>query len=229
MEEFASQLSKHGGIDSARFVELCTSDSLLKARNIPSNSVLGYLMPDTYEFYIHESPEKVISRLLDAAENFWNTRNMDFLSKQGLTRHEAITLASIVEAETPLKSEASTVSGLYLNRLKKGILLQADPTVQFAMGEKRRVLYRDLERDHPYNTYVYPGLPPGPINNPGKTALKAAIKPKDHAYIFMVAMGDGSGRHYFSKTLREHNNYIKQYRKTKDSLKKINSLSVNSN
>lgn len=220
--EMASALQRKAKIDSVRFMELVYSDSLLKSRNIPANSVLGYLMPDTYEFYIHQSPESAIDKMLYEFYAFWDESRIEKLNYVGLSLHEAVTLASIVEAETPLKSEAKIVSGLYLNRIRKGILLQADPTVQFAMGEKRRVLYKDLKRDHPYNTYVYPGLPPGPINNPGRKAMQAAIEPKKHNYIFMVSMGDGSGRHYFTKTLAEHNRYTNVYFKMRDSIRQAN-------
>lgn len=203
-----------------RFVELAYSDSLLKARKIESGSLLGYLMPDTYEFFLYERPEAIIDKLLNAGENHWKSIKAKKTSK--LSKHEVLTLASIVEAETPLKSEAPIVAGLYLNRLNIGMLLQADPTVQYVLGKKRRVLYKDLETDNPYNTYVYGGLPPGPINNPGKKAIEAVLNPANHDYLFMVSKGDGSGEHYFSEDNKSHLMYVNRYRKTRDSLKSIN-------
>jgi UPF0755 protein len=203
------------------FLRLAYSDSLLKSRNIEAGNVLGYLLPDTYEFFLHEKASKVIDKLLDANKNIWDKKNRLLQDQSGLTKHEIITLASIVEAETPLKSEAPIVAGLYLNRVKKGMLLQADPTIQFVMGRKKRVLYRDLEIDNPYNTYMYPGLPPGPINNPGKEAIEAVLKPIEHEYLFMVAKGDGSGKHYFSRTHAQHNAFVNIYRNIRDSLKSI--------
>lgn len=205
--------------DLNRFVELCVSDSLLEARNIPAENVLGYLMPETYDFFLFEKAEKVIDKLLAAKENIWTPENINKLQELNMTTHEVYTLASIVEAETPLKREAKTVAGLYLNRLRKGMLLQADPTVQFVMGEKRRVLYRDLESENPYNTYKHVGLPPGPINNPGKNAVLAVLNAEDHDYIFMVSTGDGSGRHWFSKTNAEHERLVSKYRSVRDSIR----------
>lgn len=201
------------------FLELAYSDSLLSARNIPGTSVLGYLLPETYDFFLYEKAQNVIDKLLDSNTEIWNSEKQAKLDSLGLSKHEALTLASIVEAETPLKKEAPTVAGLYLNRLDKNMLLQADPTVQFVLGRKKRVLYRDLETDNPYNTYLYSGLPPGPINNPGKIAINAVLNPKEHNFLFMVAKGDGSGEHYFSKSNSAHLGYVRKYRKTRDSIR----------
>lgn len=201
------------------FIKLCVSDSLLKARDIPAENVLGYLMPETYEFFLFEDANIVIDRLLDLKEDLWSAENLAKAEKLGMSKHEVYTLASIVEAETPLKSEAKTVAGLYLNRLRIGMLLQADPTVQFAIGEKRRVLYRDLESENPYNTYRHKGLPPGPINNPGKNAVLAVLNADSHEYLFMVSTGDGSGKHWFSKTNAEHERLANRYRAVRDSIK----------
>lgn len=221
IEEIADLL-KPINTDKKRFIELAYSDSLLDARGIPGGSVLGYLLPETYEFFLYETADKVIDKMLDGNQNFWTEANKEKLDQVKLSKHQAITLASIVEAETPLKKEAPTVAGLYLNRLNKNMLLQADPTVQFVLGKKKRVLYKDLETDNPYNTYMYPGLPPGPINNPGKDALKAVLDPEKHKFLFMVAKGDGSGEHYFTKNNKSHLIYVGKYRRTRDSLRKAN-------
>ncbi|MDC1068804.1 endolytic transglycosylase MltG [Candidatus Kapabacteria bacterium] len=210
--------------DKTRFLELAYSDSLLKTRGIESGNVLGYLLPNTYEFFLYEKAENVIDRMLDANKNIWDKKNRIKLDQINLTKHQVITLASIVEAETPLKSEASIVAGLYQNRLKIGMRLQADPTIQYVLGRKKRVLYRDLEIDNPYNTYLYTGLPPGPINNPGKRSIESVLNPAQHNYLFMVAKGDGSGKHYFSETNSQHMSYVNKYRNTRDSIKQASKL-----
>jgi len=148
-------------------------------------------------------------------QDIWTTENEEKLKNSGLSKLELLTIASIVQAETPLESELETVAGLYLNRVKIGMMLQADPTVQFALGDKKRLLYKDLEYDSPYNTYKYAGIPPGPINNPGKAAILATLNPEKHNYLYMVAFGDGSGSHYFAKTVREHNNNVIKYKKAR--------------
>jgi peptidoglycan lytic transglycosylase G len=220
LQDFLPQLHNRVQTDTSGVRKLFRSDSLLRDRNISHGSLLGYIMPETYEIYIYETPENVIDKLLAQAEKFWTEKRLNKLEKLGLTKHEIITLASIIEAETPLKSEARRVSGLYHNRLKKGMLLQADPTIQFMLGEKRRVLFKDLEKDHPYNTYKNVGLPPGPINCPGKDALEAALDPEVHDYLFMVSIGDGSGRHNFARSHAQHLAFVKDYRTVRDSVKK---------
>ncbi len=220
LEDFLPELHNKVQTDTSKVSSFFRSDSLLKARNIPHGSLLGYLMPETYEFYIYETPENVIDILLNQAKVFWTEERLAQLEKLDFTIHQALTLASIIEAETPLKSEARRVSGLYHNRLKIGMLLQADPTVQFMLGEKRRVLFKDLEKDHPYNTYVYAGLPPGPINCPGAGAIGAALNPEAHDYLFMVSLGDGSGRHNFARRHSGHIAFVKEYRLARDSVKK---------
>ena len=130
----------------------------------------------------------------------------------GFTTHEILTLASIIEGETNIIEEMPRISGVYHNRLRRGMKLQADPTIQYLIpGEWRRVLFKDLEIDSPYNTYKYKGLPPGPINNPGKDAILAALYPEQNKYLYFVA--DGKGGHSFSKTFNEHSRKVIQYRK----------------
>lgn len=215
IEETIEILSKEVKTDKKRLLELAYSDSLLGARNIEAGSLLGYLMPETYEFFVNERPRLVLDKLLDLQENFWTPERNKKVEDLGMTKHEIITMASIVEAETPYKSESKRVAGVYYNRLGVGMLLQADPTVQFSMGEKRRVLYSDLKNPNPYNTYIHAGLPPGPINNPGRSALIAALNPEKHNYYYFVARGDGSLRHNFSKNGEEHLSNVAKYRENR--------------
>lgn len=211
--KFADILADKIKIDKKEFLRLCRSDSLLSARNIPAHNVEGYFLPNTYTFFMKIPAKEAIDELLDYQEQIWNKKFAEKVKNSKYSKHEIITLASIVDAETAVPEEKPIVSGLYRNRLAKGMLLQADPTVQFAIGKKRRVLYKDLEINNPYNTYVYPGLPPGPINCPGLASIDAAVNPQEHDYYYMVAVGDGSGKHNFAKTHRQHINYVNEFRR----------------
>lgn len=172
----------------------------------------GYLLPETYNLYAFDGVEQLAKRMYNAHTDFWT--EIEASAKAiGLSHHQVVTLASIIEAETPVPSEMPRVSGVYHNRLKAGMKLQADPTVQYALGDvKKRLTYDDLKSENPYNTYMYAGLPPGPINNPGKAALRAAVQPESHKFYYFVARGDGTSLHRFSRTLQEHNRAVQQYR-----------------
>jgi len=215
LQDFASVSARQIGLDSAEFMRLATSDSLLKARGISGKSVEGYLMPDTYNFFWKQRAAAVPDRLLDTQEKVWQ-EYADAASEQKKTRAEILTMASIIEAETPLNDEKKRVAGLYYNRLQKSMKLEADPTVQFAVGNKKRLTYKDLETENPYNTYRFAGLPPGPINSPGKAAVEAAVYPERNDYLFFVAQGDGSGGHTFSKNYADHQRAVQLYRKRRN-------------
>lgn len=199
------------------FIELTKDESLLEEYSIEADNCLGYLLPETYEFYENETAEGTIRKMLNAHKELWNPAREELLKSLGMTKHELLTLASIVEAETTAKDEFDTVAGLYHNRVKKGMLLQADPTVQFSIGSKRKLYKRDLKVDNPYNTYKYAGLPPGPINNPGKRAILASLSPENHDYLYMVAKGDGSEEHFFAKTNAEHISNVYKYKRNRRS------------
>lgn len=167
-----------------------------------TGSVEGYLFPDTYQFSRGLPPEKIVAamvaRFRQATAPLWSLpRPLD------LTPHEVVTLASLVEREARWDSERARIAGVLYNRLRRGMPLQVDATVLYALGQhKERVLYRDLEVDSPYNTYRRAGLPPGPIANPGLASLRAALQPEAHDYLYYVARSDGS--HVFTRTLSEH-------------------------
>jgi UPF0755 protein len=182
----------------------------------------GSLLPDTYSYTRAESNEDVISRMQKAMtstiDELWDKRipGLPFADK-----NEAMTLASIVEKETGKPEERARIAGVFINRLKAGMPLQTDPTVIYALtGGKpenegqgplgRRLLTKDLEIDSPYNTYKYPGLPPGPIANPGRAAIEATLNPEVNDFIYFVA--DGTGGHIFAKTLSEHNDNVAKWR-----------------
>ncbi len=163
----------------------------------------GYLMPETYRVAYDSRPRDVVRRMLRQFAEVWDSTSDRRARELGLSKHEAVTLASIVEAEAQDPAEHRRIAGVYLNRLRRRMLLQADPTVIYALDQPvRRVLYRHLEVRNPYNTYRYPGLPPGPIGNPGRSALEAAVNPERHRFFYFVARPDG--RHMFSETGSQH-------------------------
>lgn len=170
------------------------------------DNVISMFIPNTYEVYYNVTGAALMERMHFEYENFWNEERKNKASKIGLTPIEVTTLASIVQAETMKRAEASTIAGLYLNRLKKGIALQADPTLKFAVGDftLKRVLNVHKEIDSPYNTYKYAGLPPGPINMPEIFYVDAVLDYKPSDYYYMCAKEDFSGYHYFTNSYREH-------------------------
>ena len=215
LEDFAEIISQKVECESSDFMKYASNDSLLKAWGINGKNVEGYLMPNTYDFYVGQEPKEIIDRLLHEQKKLWDEKFNELLKKSNLNKREILTLASIVEAETSAPEERPIVAGAYLNRLKIGMKLEADPTVQYAIGKKKRLTYKDLEFDSHYNTYKYAGLPPGPINNPSYASILAALEPAKHKYIYFVAIGDGSGKHNFSTNERQHLKYVETYRKNK--------------
>ncbi len=204
--EVAERLQRTMGFAPDSFVALMFDPDLLREYNIDSPSLEGYLFPDTYYFPSKATPRQVVETLLQRFFTVWTSEHEERARALGMTRGQVLTLASIIEGEVLVRSESRRVSAVYHNRLKQNMLLQADPTVLYALGgEKRRVLYRDLRVESPYNTYVNLGRPPGPICNPGLVAIEAALDPlEDTGELYFVAANDGSGRHVFSRTFKEH-------------------------
>jgi UPF0755 protein len=204
-------LKKDALVDSADFISLAFDKSFADSLGVGKTSLEGYLLPGTYEIYENSSAREVIIKLYNSFRQFLNDSLKTRMDSIGSSTHEVLTLASIIKGETSLRGEMPTISGVYHNRLRIGMRLQADPTVQYLLsGGWRRLLHKDLLLDSPYNTYKYAGLPPGPINNPGKDAILAALYPEDHNYIYFVA--DGKGGHKFSSTYSEHLRKANEYR-----------------
>lgn len=177
--------------------------SLLNHLNIPTPTLEGYLFPDTYAFPDGTTARAAVNEMVTRFEREWKPEWTERHQQIPLTRHEVVTLASIVEKEAKVSAERPVIAGVYVNRLRAKMPLQADPTVQYARGSHTsRVLYKDLEIDSPYNTYMYPGLPPGPIASPGGPSLVASLFPADVPYLYFVAAPDG--HHEFRRTLAEH-------------------------
>lgn len=208
VEELAGKLSKKLELDSAEMVNLLSDEKQLKEKyNLNRETVMTLFIPDTYEFYWNTSAAQFIDRMWEEHKKFWNTDRKNQAEKLGLSPVKAGILASIVQLEqAKFKDEWPTIAGLYLNRLNKGMKLEADPTVKFANGDMtlKRVLYKHLEKDSPYNTYLYAGLPPGPLTMPEKDAILAVLSPEKNNYLFMCAKDDLSGRHNFAQTNAEH-------------------------
>lgn len=178
-------------------------------------------IPNTYEVYWNISAEEFIKRMEKEHERFWNEERLKKAQSIGFTPVEVATIASIVEEETANKAEKPMVAGLYINRLHKNMLLQADPTVKFALQEfgLRRILNRHLEADSPYNTYKYAGLPPGPIRIPSIEGLESVLNYTHHDYIYMCAKEDFSGTHNFAESLNEHLANARRYQQALNRLK----------
>lgn len=199
-------------IDSSAFVNLATNKEFIKSLGLNVSSLEGYLFSKTYKMYENTSPEEAIRIFYKGFTDFFTDTLKLRAKKIGLTVNQVLTLASIIKGETDRIDEMPTISAVYHNRLKIGMRLQADPTIQYLLpGGWRRLTYQDLKIDSPYNTYKYSGLPPGPINNPGKNAIMAALYPEKNNYLYFVA--DGNGGHRFSKTYSEHLRNVTLYRK----------------
>lgn len=195
-------------------VKVAMRDTALLARlDIPNPTLEGYVFPDTYAFPIGTTARQAVREMVYAFERRWKPDWDTSLTELKINRNDLVTMASIVEREARVAEERPVIAAVYYNRLRKGMLLQADPTVQFARGHHvGRVLFKDLEIKSPYNTYIHKGLPPGPIASPGVASLAAAAHPADVPYLYFVATRDG--HHEFRMTLNEHVNAIRQVRGT---------------
>ncbi|MBU0493212.1 MAG: endolytic transglycosylase MltG [Chloroflexi bacterium] len=220
LEEVAEYLGDKGLADAQEFLRLAQAGQFQRdflAGRPTGASVEGYLFPDTYQLATDMTATDIIDLMLDTFGRKISPELRDGAKNQGLSLHEVVTLASIVEREAVIKDEQPLIASVYLNRLTQKWPLQADPTVQYALGYqaqdqtwwKKRVYFVDLEVDSPYNTYMYKGLPLGPICSPGLEAIQAVINPQQSEYMFFVAKGDGA--HAFAKTAEEFEQLVNQY------------------
>ncbi len=212
-EKLAGIVSNYLECDS---VELCAffyNNDQLAEYGLNANNVLGICILDTYEFYWNTSPKGFIERMVKESNRFWNADREAKRQQTSWSRMEIITIASIVAEETIKTDEMPKIAGVYINRLKSGMLLQADPTVKYAVNDFtiKRVLDRHTAVDSPYNTYKYAGLPPGPICIPSTAAIDAVLNAEKHDYYYFCAKSDFSGYHAFAKTLAQHNQNAQAY------------------
>lgn len=203
--ELAGVLSRYFETDSMGFLQYLSSPATLENLKKSKETLMTSFLPDTYEMFWTDSPEKIISRLYDHRNKFFD-KNSSQLQNIGLSAEEAYTLASIVDKESNLAEEHPVIAGVYLNRLKIGERLAADPTVVFALQDFsiRRVLNTHLAFDSPYNTYMYAGLPPGPIGMPNMSSIKGVLNPQKHDYLFFCAKPGYNSGHNFAVTYGQH-------------------------
>lgn len=219
LADLAGRISTQIEPDSISLLKAFENSEFLTANGFNADTKLAMYIPNSYEFFWNTSASKFRDRMLTEYNRFWNETRTKKAKALGYTPLEVVTLAAIVHKETAKIDERPRVAGVYLNRLKKGIRLQADPTVIYALKKHRnnfdliikRVLYKDLELDSPYNTYKYGGLPPGPITMPDITAIDAVLSPEKHGYYYFVANVENFGYHKFAKTLAQHNQNKVQY------------------
>ncbi len=219
IQDLAGRVSQQIEADSVSLVNTFNDINFLNEKDFNEANKLGMYIPNSYEFFWNTSAEKFRDKMYREYLRFWNSKRKEKAKSLGLTVNEVVTLASIVHKETAKVDERPRVAGVYLNRLKTGMLLQADPTVIYALKLHqgnfdqviKRVLYKDLELDSPYNTYKYAGLPPGPITMPDISAIEAVLNPEKHNYYYFVANVENFGYHKFAKTLAQHNRNKEQY------------------
>jgi UPF0755 protein len=214
LRQMVPRIAEISGAPEAEVDSLLRSEVLARELAVPGPGLEGYLFPDTYLFARGVPPLEVVETLADAYRAVWTPERRARLDSLGVSEREAVTLASIIQAEAGNEEEMPLIAGVYHNRIREGWLLQADPTVLYALGGPRdRLLFAAIDSvaDNPYNTYTQPGIPPGPIGAPGIAALDAALNPADVPYMYFVAGPDGG--HVFSTTLAEHNRAVSEYRR----------------
>ncbi|MBS1514672.1 MAG: endolytic transglycosylase MltG [Bacteroidetes bacterium] len=208
---------KYLGLSKEKFIEEAQNDSLIKLLGLKDSitSLEGFLYPDTYDVPLEITEKGLVKILFNEFRKrvFNNPEIMDSIAAKKMNFYDVMKMASIIEGETRKEDEKSRIAGVYYNRIRKNMKLEADPTVQYALpdGPKKRLTYDDLHIKSPYNTYIIKGLPPGPINNPSVSSIKAAINPESHNYIFFVATGEGG--HTFTENYADHLKAVDVYRK----------------
>lgn len=215
VEELCGQVARQIMADSAVLVSTFQDQSLISSKGFDQETFRTMFIPNTYEMWWNSDHDAFVQKMANEYKRFWNSDRVAKANQLGLSQSECTILASIVKAETAKKDEAPQVAGLYLNRLRMGMALQADPTLIYALGNFniQRVLDVHKEIDSPYNTYKFAGLPPGPINFPEPVYIDAVLNPADHKYIYMCAKPDFSGYHNFSRSYNQHLVYARQYQR----------------
>lgn len=215
VSELAEKITRNLGMTPQEFEAALTNFAMTNKHGFNTDNIVAMFIPNTYEVYYNVTPDALIKRMHSEYEKYWNEEREAKAKEIGLSKIEVSILASIVQAESIREDEAPTIAGLYLNRLRQGIPLQADPTLVFAVGDftLKRILNVHKEIDSPYNTYRNAGLPPGPINMPEIKSLEAVLNYKPSDYIYMCAKEDFSGRHNFTADYREHMNNAIRYQR----------------
>ncbi|MEX0773003.1 MAG: endolytic transglycosylase MltG [Balneolales bacterium] len=201
-DRFIQRVSRQLSFENDELRRAMKDSTVLENLGVEEVNLLGRMLPNTYEIYWTSTPEQFLERMISEFDKAVISQHQELYEKMDKTVDEIVTMASIIEWEANLDEEKPIVSGLYWNRLNENWRLQADPTINFALGERNRLRYSDYKVDHPYNTYRIHGLPPGPITNPSYSSINAALYPEEHDYMYMVASPDGG--HVFTRTYSEH-------------------------
>lgn len=215
LDHVAGRVAHYLEEDSAAFAGYFANPELPARYDFEQADFTSMFIPETYEFFWNTSPEEFTERMKKEYEKFWKGDRDRKAENINMTRSEVVTLASIVDEETLYDDENMRVAGLYMNRLEKGIALQADPTLKFALGDfsRQRILNVDKEIDSPYNTYKYKGLPPGPISIPSVSAIDGVLNYESHNYLYMCAKADFSGHHAFASSYSQHMKNAREYQR----------------
>ena len=214
-EQLASKIAAQIEADSSSVIDLLNDKDFLSKYGFNSETVIALFIPNTYEMYWNLSAEDFFKKMAKEYKKFWTEERKSKAAEIGLTQTDVSIIASIVQEETIKNDEKPIVAGAYINRLNKNMLLQADPTVRFGIGDFtiKRILNKHLKYDSPYNTYIYKGLPPGPICLPSISSIDAVLNYKKHDYIYFCAKEDFSGYHNFAKTADQHIQNAKRYQR----------------
>ena len=214
-EELAEKITANLEVSKEKFLMLLQDSVYIRSFDFEEETILSLFIPNTYEFWWNTTAEGVFERMQEEYQKFWTEERKQKASALGLSQKEVSTLAAIVQAESQKTDERARIAGVYLNRLRIGMPLQADPTLVFVAGDFsiKRLTAKQMAIDSPYNTYKYPGLPPGPINLPDINSLDAVLNAETHEYLYFCAKEDFSGYHSFAVSYKEHLNNARRYQK----------------
>lgn len=213
IEDFCGMAGRVLQMDSLQVLKVLRDEEFLNGLSVKPEMILGYMLPDSYEVYWTISPEGLIKRLVNESERFWQGERKQLLKQRGLNKDEVLIIASIIQKETNHLDEMPRMAGVYVNRLRRGIKLQADPTVKYAVGDLtlRRILYKHLETPSPYNTYYVQGLPPGVICAPNPATIDKVLNYEEHDLLFFCAEPGYNSRHVFAATNAQHERNRSRY------------------
>jgi UPF0755 protein len=207
--EVARVLAQHAGVDTVRFLALAKDPAVANSLGVAAASLEGYLFPDTYNIFWDMDEMRILRFLVDSFHGHFDAARRERAAALGMTVHDVITLASLIEEEAKREEERPVISGVFHNRLALNRPLESCATVKYILPGPKRLTYADLNIPSPYNTYLHAGLPPGPICSPGLSSIDAALSPAESEYLYFVARGDGT--HEFTRTVREHNRAKQKY------------------
>jgi len=215
LNQLAGKIGHQLEADSSQIINFLSDDSNFISDGFTKENIIAVFIPNTYEFYWNTDSKQLYIRMLKEYRLFWNDQRLTKAKEKGLSQMEVSILASIIDDEVAKSDEKPRIAGVYLNRLKQGIPLQACPTIKFALNDFTitRILKKYLVIDSPYNTYIHNGFPPGPIGCPGIDGIDAVLNAEKHEFLFFAAKADFSGYHNFSRTLSEHNHYAALYQR----------------